>query len=102
MTDNGRLLEVRGLSAGYGAGPVLFGIDLEVSAGELVAIVGANGAGKSTLLGTLSGLVPPTAGSVRLAGRELAGARPEATGAAGMAHVPQGRRVVGTPNVLPN
>jgi branched-chain amino acid transport system ATP-binding protein len=100
--DDGRLLEVRGLSAGYGAGPVLFAIDLDVSAGELVAMVGANGAGKSTLLGTLSGLVPPTAGSVRLVGRQLAGARPEATVAAGIAHVPQGRRLFGTLSVERN
>jgi len=67
-----------------------------------VAMVGANGAGKSTLLGTLSGLVPPTAGSVRLAGRQLSGARPEATVAAGMAHVPQGRRLFGTLTVERN
>ena len=95
MADDRRLLEVRGLSAGFGAGPVLFEIDLEVAAGELVALVGANGAGKSTLLGTLSGLVQPSGGAVWFAGRDLSGARPEAVVAAGIAHVPQGRRLFG-------
>ncbi|HZC29891.1 MAG TPA: ABC transporter ATP-binding protein, partial [Gaiellaceae bacterium] len=89
------LLEVRGLSAGYGETLVLRDVDLEVAPGELVALIGANGAGKSTLLGVLSGLVPSTRGSIRLADRELAGARPEATVAAGLAHVPQGRRLFG-------
>ena len=55
---------MRGLTAGFAAGPVLFGIDLDVGAGELIALVGANGAGKSTLLGTLSGLVRASAGTV--------------------------------------
>ena len=91
MADS--LLSVRGLTAGYGAGPVLFGIDMEVAEGELIAVIGANGAGKSTLLGTLSGLVRPTAGSVLFNGRDLTGARPEQVVGAGMAHVPQGRRL---------
>ncbi len=89
------LLSVRGLSAGYGETLVLHDVDLDVAAGELVALIGANGAGKSTLLATLSGLVPPVRGSVRLRGREIAGARPEAIVAAGLAHVPQGRRLFG-------
>ncbi|MDE3112302.1 MAG: ABC transporter ATP-binding protein [Chloroflexota bacterium] len=89
------LFSVRGVKAGYGETLVLHGVDLDVDTGELIALIGANGAGKSTLLGTLSGLVPPAAGSVRLAGRELAGARPEAIVAAGLAHVPQGRRLFG-------
>src|SRR5690348_15422461 len=96
------LLEVRGLTAGFGAGPVLFGIDLEVGQGELVAIVGANGAGKSTTLGTLSGLVPATSGSVTFSGRDVTNARPEAIVRAGVAHVPQGRRLFGTVSVEKN
>ncbi|MBU6423451.1 MAG: ABC transporter ATP-binding protein [Chloroflexi bacterium] len=89
------LLSVHGLSAGYGETLVLRDVDLDIEAGELVALIGANGAGKSTLLATLSGLVPPVSGSVRLAGRELAHARPETIVAAGLAHVPQGRRLFG-------
>jgi branched-chain amino acid transport system ATP-binding protein len=96
------LLDVRGLTATYGAGPVLFGVDLEVGEGELVALIGANGAGKSTLLGVLSGLVRPSAGVVRLAGRDITRARPEAIVAAGLAHVPQGRRLFGTMSVEKN
>jgi len=96
------LLSVRGLTAGFGAGPVLFGIDLEVAQGELVALIGANGAGKSTLLGALSGLVRLTAGTVTLAGRDLTNARPEAMVRAGIAHVPQGRRLFGTVSVERN
>src|SRR5437879_3867602 len=96
------LLEVRGLTAGFGAGPVLFGIDLEVAEGELVALIGANGAGKSTLLGALSGLVRATAGTVRFAGRDLTNARPESVVRAGIAHVPQGRRLFGTITVERN
>jgi branched-chain amino acid transport system ATP-binding protein len=70
--------------------------------GELVALIGANGACKSTLLGVLSGLVPPSAGSVRLAGRDLTGARPEETVRAGLAHVPQGRRLFASLSVRRN
>jgi branched-chain amino acid transport system ATP-binding protein len=102
MADAGALLEVRGLTAGYGAGPVLFGVDLDVRAGELLALIGANGAGKSTLLGVLSGLVPPTTGSIRFAGRNLTGARPEQVVRAGVAHVPQGRRLFATMTVRQN
>jgi branched-chain amino acid transport system ATP-binding protein len=96
------LLSVRGLTAGFGAGPVLFGIDLEVAEGELVALIGANGAGKSTLLGALSGLVRATAGTVSFAGRDLTNARPEESVRAGIAHVPQGRRLFGTISVERN
>jgi ABC-type branched-subunit amino acid transport system ATPase component len=96
------LLRVRGLSAGYAAGPVVFGIDMDVAAGELVALVGANGAGKSTTLGALSGLVRASAGSVSIAGREITNVRPEVAVQAGIAHVPQGRRLFDTMSVEKN
>jgi branched-chain amino acid transport system ATP-binding protein len=96
------LLEVRGLTAGFDAGPVLFGIDLDVGHGELVALVGANGAGKSTLLGALSGLIRATSGNITLAGELVTHARPEALVRKGIAHVPQGRRLFGTMSVEKN
>lgn len=96
------LLQVRGLTAGYHAGPVLFGVDLDVAVGELVALIGANGAGKSTLLGVLSGLVPSAGGRVRFAGRDITDAQPDAIVAAGLAHVPQGRRLFATMSVEKN
>ena len=93
---------MRGLTAGFAAGPVLFGIDLEIAPGELIALVGANGAGKSTLLGTLSGLVRASAGTVVFEGREITNLRPEVVVRAGVAHVPQGRRLFDTMSVEKN
>ena len=96
------LLKVRGLTAGFDAGPVLFGIDLEVAPAELIALVGANGAGKSTLLGVLSGLVRATSGTIALGGDDVTNARPEILVRRGIAHVPQGRRLFGTISVEKN
>src|SRR6267378_6277238 len=96
------LLKVRGLNAGFDAGPVLFGIVLEIAAGELIALVGANGAGKTTLLGVLSGLVRATSGTVTLGGEDVTNARPELLVRKGVAHVPQGRRLFGTMSVEKN
>jgi len=96
------LLSVRGLNAGFDAGPVLFGIDLEVAPAELIALVGANGAGKSTLLGVLSGLVRATAGTITLGGEDVTNDRPETLVQRGIAHVPQGRRLFGTMSVEKN
>ncbi|HLY81897.1 MAG TPA: ABC transporter ATP-binding protein [Acidimicrobiales bacterium] len=96
------LLQVEGLTAGFDAGPVLFGIDLEIAEGELVALIGANGAGKSTLLGTLSGLVATSSGRVTFGHRDITGARPEEVVKAGIAHVPQGRRLFGNLTVERN
>ncbi len=87
------LLRIEGVNAGYGDVQVLWGVDLEVRPGEITCIIGSNGAGKSTLLRTISGLVRATAGSVRFDGKDITGADPDAVLAAGIAHVPEGRRL---------
>ncbi len=96
------MLEVRGLSARYGAVAALRDVSLEVRAGELVALIGANGAGKSTLLRTIAGLLAPTAGRVALEGRDVTGQPPEAILRAGIALVPERRRVFADLTVLDN
>ena len=97
-----QLLEVEQLSSGFEAGPVLFGVDIAVGEGEMVAVIGSNGAGKSTLLGTLSGLVRTTSGAVSMAGQDVTTASPQRRLAAGIAHVPQGRRLFGDLTVQRN
>jgi branched-chain amino acid transport system ATP-binding protein len=87
------LLAIAGLAAGYGAVPVLRGVNLRLAAGEVVAVLGANGAGKSTLNNTISGLVRPTAGTIRFAGADITGADPADIVASGLCQVPEGRRV---------
>jgi len=90
----GSSLEVRGLTAGYGAAAVLHDVDLDVPPGTIVAVVGANGAGKTTLLRALSGLDAPTAGTISWDGDELGGTRVEDLVRRGIAHVPEGRGVI--------
>jgi len=87
------VLEVHRLSAGYGQGNVLFGVDLAVGDGELFTLLGPNGAGKSTLLKVIAGLVEPAAGTVRLEGRDLPGHDPEDIARCGVYLVPEGRAV---------
>lgn len=87
------LLRIEGLTAGYGDVQVLWGIDLEIQPGEITCIIGSNGAGKSTLLRTISGLVRAGSGSVTFAGKPITGADPHAVLGAGIAHVPEGRRL---------
>jgi branched-chain amino acid transport system ATP-binding protein len=87
------MLEVSGLAAGYGAVQVLWDVDIEVGENEVVALVGSNGAGKTTLLRAISGMIAPTAGDVRLDGESLVGRAPEDIVRAGIAHVPEGRRL---------
>jgi len=96
------MLDVEGLSAGYDTLPVLHGIDLGVAAGELVAVIGANGAGKTTLLRAASGLIRPTAGTVRVDGRDVTGQPAERIAAAGLAHVPENRLVFPSLTVADN
>lgn len=96
------LLSIEGLTAGFGAGPVLFDVSLTVSSGQLLALIGANGAGKSTLLGVISGLVPPTSGRIRFDGHDITGWAPERIVALGLVHVPQGRRLFATMSVRKN
>jgi branched-chain amino acid transport system ATP-binding protein len=87
------LLEIRGVRAGYDTGDVLQDVDLDVAQGEVVALLGRNGVGKTTLMNTVVGLVRPRAGSIRLDGRELAGTSAHEIARAGIAIVPQGRRI---------
>jgi branched-chain amino acid transport system ATP-binding protein len=98
----GDLLEVAGLRAGYGAEPVLKGIDLRVREHEMVAVLGANGAGKSTLMRALSGLHRPLEGDIGLAGENLARLPAHRVVARGVALVPEGRQVFAELSVLDN
>jgi len=88
------MLVISGLIAGYeDAGTVLEGIDLEVGAGESVALMGRNGMGKTTLLRAIMGHVRPIAGRVTFDGRDLTGRPPFVVSNAGIAYVPQGREI---------
>jgi branched-chain amino acid transport system ATP-binding protein len=93
-------LSVRGLRAGYGGIRVLDGLDLDVAARAITAVVGPNGAGKTTLLKALSGLIP-RGGDVRLDEAPLA-AEPAAVVAAGVGHVPEGRQLFAQMTVVEN
>ena len=87
------LLHVQNLCAGYGQVQVLWGTDLTVERGSIACLVGSNGAGKSTLLRALSGLIKPSGGRVHLGNRDLTNAAPDEILSAGIAHVPEGRRL---------
>jgi branched-chain amino acid transport system ATP-binding protein len=87
------LLEVSGVTASYDGVQVLFGVDLEVADGEIVALLGTNGAGKSTTLNTISGLLEPDAGNIWFAGEPIVGLAPERTVERGIVQVPGGRGV---------
>ena len=96
------LLDVQGLTAGYGETEVLRGIDFNVGGGEIVAVLGSNGVGKSTLNRTLSGIVRARAGAIRFDGADVAREKPPAIVARGLIHVPEGRRIFPNMSVREN
>ncbi|MQT15384.1 ABC transporter ATP-binding protein [Segnochrobactrum spirostomi] len=92
-TTSAPLLKIAGLSSGYGRVSVLEGVDLEVDPREIVVVLGPNGAGKTTLLNSISGVARPSAGSIRFAGRDITGWKPEQVVRLGLAHCPEGRQI---------
>ncbi|MCX5514411.1 ABC transporter ATP-binding protein [Kaistia algarum] len=96
------LLSVRNLDAFYGDFQALFGVDLEVEAGEVVALVGANGAGKSTFLASVTGLLPTRPGSILLRGSNIAGEPAFRIARSGVAMSPEGRRLFASLSVEEN
>jgi branched-chain amino acid transport system ATP-binding protein len=87
------LLQAQGLRAAYGASQVLFGIDFEIRAGEVMGLLGRNGMGKTTLIRSLLGIKSPQAGSVRFEGTEITGHSSDKIARMGLAVVPEGRQV---------
>lgn len=85
------ILEVKSIESGYGSSQVLFGIDLSIKAGQVVAVLGRNGMGKTTLLRTILGLLPLRSGSVQFAGQDITGWPPDRIARAGIGIVPEGR-----------
>jgi len=87
------MLDLKGVDAGYGAFQALFGITMQVNAGEAVAVIGANGAGKTTLMRVISGMLPASAGTMTMEGADLRATAPHKIIELGIAHVPESRRL---------
>ena len=96
------LLDLQDLHVYYGAIHALRGLSLEVDAGKIVTLIGANGAGKSTTLNTISGLLRPRQGSIRLGGEDLTAVPPHEIVQRGIVQVPEGRRIFGRLTVVEN
>jgi branched-chain amino acid transport system ATP-binding protein len=96
------MLEIKGLSTGYGDTNVLHGIDLRVDTGEIVALIGANGAGKSTLAKTISGLLPVREGHIAVQGQAIDALSPKERVRRGISHVPEGRQMIAGLTVVEN
>ncbi|MCW2681187.1 MAG: ABC-type branched-chain amino acid transport system, ATPase component, partial [Frankiales bacterium] len=95
-TEGGPLLSCRGVDVAYDKVQVLFGVDLDVQRGEIVALLGTNGAGKSTLLKAVSGLVQPVGGSIWFDGKDITRADAVSTATQGIVQVPGGKAVFPT------
>lgn len=87
------LLEIQGVHTSYGDTEVLFGVDMHVDEGEVVAIVGSNGAGKTTLMRTIAKLMPASRGDLRFGGKSLAPLATHEAVEQGLVYVPEGRRL---------
>lgn len=96
------LLKLDEVCAGYGDLQVLYNVCLHVDEGEVVSLVGSNGAGKTTLLRIISGFVPIRSGSVTFCGQDLMSVKPHHKAELGIAHIPQGRGILGTLTVKEN
>ena len=96
------MLEIEGIDVFYGPIQALRGVTLHVGEGEMVGLLGANGAGKTTTLRAVSGLIEPTAGSIRIGGREAGGAPAQKVVRMGVAHLPEGRELFGELSVIEN
>jgi branched-chain amino acid transport system ATP-binding protein len=96
------MLELKGVHAHYGEIEALSGIDVTVDEGEIVTLIGTNGAGKSTTLRAISGLTPPSAGSIRFEGKAIGDLPAQRIAELGIAHVPEGRRCFQRMTVMEN
>ena len=86
------MLSIESAQSGYGASQVLFGVDLQIGAGQVVTLLGRNGMGKTTLLRTLFGQLPLRGGKIRFADQDISGWSPDRIARTGMAIVPEGRQ----------
>jgi len=96
------MLEVRDLQVAYGQAPALWGVSFDLRERELLCVVGPNGAGKTTLINTLAGILRARGGRIALEGRDITALQPHRFCEAGVAIVPEGRRLFGSMSVLEN
>ncbi|MBD9497208.1 MULTISPECIES: ABC transporter ATP-binding protein [Sinorhizobium/Ensifer group] len=96
------LLELKGLETFYGASQALFGVNLDVREGEVVALMGRNGMGKTTTINSILGLVRPRSGAISFAGKTISGLRPHRIARLGLGLVPEGRRCFPNLTVMEN